>query len=112
MPWSSLSLVMWQLRNVRKMSMCVVEWQREGKRAKAAAVAGLPGGNTEREHKLIRQVVADRDAGFNVLAHFVKRFLRDMLGWHPATADTGEDFGDVLRMDFKDEGIAGSDSCR
>ena len=83
-PWSSRSLVMWQLRKCPQDVHVRYRVQREGKRAEAAAAAGLPGRDTKREHELVGQVVADGDARFKVFAHFVKRFLRDILGGHAA----------------------------
>jgi hypothetical protein len=42
--------------------------------------------------------------------HLFEGFVGDFFGRHPTTADTGENLGDALRLDFKDECVAGSDA--
>jgi hypothetical protein len=59
-------------------------------------MAGLPSGDAQWEHQLIGQMDADRGANCQVFAHFLQGFVGDLLGWHAATADAREDFGNAF----------------
>lgn len=69
--------------------------------------AGPSEGN--RKEELISQVFTDGQAGGEIFLGFAGDVFSNGFGGEPAFAEAGEEFGDVVEGEFKQENVAGAE---